>query len=106
MPTYRIIDFMASNNINLLGSYPDSEYINFLVNFKYATFEFDMEVKSLGVELLVPSNNREANVYFQSYTSEEIVDLQERGSKPLPIGKCIFTLWRDGRSEISNIVKW
>lgn len=45
---YYVVDFMRTNNIFLQGDYSDSQQIEYLMNFKDESFEFDGEVKSLG----------------------------------------------------------
>ena len=98
---YYIVDFMKTNNIFFLGDYSNSEQIEYLMNFKDESFEFNGEVKSLGVELLMPSKSRVANVNLLSHTTEEVMSLQNQGlPKPKLIALLQFTLWSDGRPEI------
>ena len=92
---YYIADFIRTNNIFLQGDYSNLA-LEYLMNFKDESFEFDGEVKALGVELLMPSMNRVANVTLLSHTTEEI----NQGLKPKLIALFQFTLWRDGRPEI------
>jgi hypothetical protein len=95
---------MKTNNIFLMGRYCDAEQSEYLMEFRTEEFEFEGKVKSLGVELLMPSMGRIANVYLIDRTAEEVTSLQNQGHpKPAPVGRLEFTLWRDGRREIRRL---
>lgn len=103
MSTYHIIDFMKTNNLNISGDYSDEDHIEFLLKFKDETFNFDKDIKSLDVALLMPSKNRVANVNLLAHTSQDVISLQSQGRKPKPVGLLQFTLWSDGKREISKV---
>jgi len=99
MATYRILDFMLSNEINCEDNFPVPEYLEYLDHFKDQSFEFDGEVKSLFVQLTIPSNNRIANVSLYAHTIDELLSSPE-GSMPREVGRLQLTLWRDKGPEI------
>jgi hypothetical protein len=101
MPTYEFADFFRSNNVFLMGEYSEAEHLSFLQQFVNSTFDYDAVVKSLGVELLQPSKNRQANVYLIGHTTEEVMSIQAEGNKkPPPVGGLQLTLWSDGRAQV------
>jgi len=101
---YRVIDFLTEDRFFLLGDYDDEEQIEYLRNFINESFEFDGDVKSLGILLEAPVINRIASVYLSNKTIEEVISLQNRGlPKPEPIGRLQFTLRSDGRTLIEKL---
>ena len=95
---------LVDNTVFFLDDYSERERIDFLTKFAKEGFEAHLPVKSLLIELLMPSKNRTANCYLMGDDLQTLSKVQQSGqSLPNPIGILQLTLWSDGRAEVEKM---
>lgn len=102
MPTYTMLDFLKTNEVDTDGKYPPNEYIQFIRNFENCSFEAPTIVKSISLSLAIPSNSRICNALLYGCTIDEFDELPQ-GRKPKPIGRLQLTLWSQKGPEIDDV---
>ena len=99
MFNYTISDFLWTGEVRTFPEYSNDEYMHFLNNFDKMQFNSPKEIKSITVQLLIPSTSRICNVYLFDQTADEL-DAYSDGKMPGPLGHLQLTLWREKGPEI------
>lgn len=101
MFNHSIAEFVLSGEAVTDPKYSNQEYLQYLLPFSDITFKSSKKVKSILIQLTIPSTSRICNISLYEHTIDEISSYP-RGIMPESIGHLTLTLWRDGRTEIQN----
>jgi len=91
MFTYTIPFFILREEVMNDPAYSNDEYMEYLKNFDRVEFQSPKEIKSLLIELTIPSKHRICNVYCYDKEIEGFPD----DKTPNPVGRLQLTLWTD-----------
>lgn len=89
MLTNTIASFIFRGQVITDPNYPNEEYLTYLNNFGAGEFQSPKEIKSLLVQLTIPSKHRVCNVFCYDMEIEDFPD----DRTPNPVGRLQLTLW-------------